>query len=192
MATRRAVLLFIAVACSACTTTSPTPSLMASEADPAGHTPTEPATFDRRCGSDVYGNIGRNWRAGATVVGPLALLYLSAYADATPRTFSARGDRYRALKVLAVVAPGRSVTVTVPNALRARLGLLYDPSAFKMTGRYRVEAGEPAVRFHPCERNRATQFNGGLIAAGPGCYALDVRVGGGAPRRLRFPVGQPC
>jgi hypothetical protein len=40
--------------------------------------------------------------------------------------------------------------------------------------------------------HRATQFNGGLIGAGPGCYALDVRVAGASSRRIRFPLGEPC
>jgi hypothetical protein len=194
MGTRRTALCFVVVLCSTCTTTSTSPSLVVHQTSgqPKGHAPIRPAIFERTCGSDVYGNLGRNWREAATVVGPLALVYLSIYADATARTFGARGDRYLSLKLLAVVDPGGDVTVTVPISLRQRLGLLYDPSAFKMTGRYRVVEGEPAVRFRPCDIHRATQFNGGLIAAGPGCYALSVRVEGGPSRSFRFPLGAPC
>ena len=194
MGTRRTAIFFVLVVlCSACTTMSTSPSLVVHQTSgpPTGDAPIRPAIFERTCGSDVYGNLGRNWRGAATVIGPLALVYLSTYADATARTFGACGDRYLSLKLLAVVDPGRDVTVTVLTSLRDRLGLLYDPSAFKMTGRYRVIEGEPAVMFRPCEIHRATQFNGGLIAAGPGCYALNVRVEAGPSRSFRFPLGQP-
>jgi hypothetical protein len=187
---RAAIFVFLALCC-ACTATS-TSSLVVQR--PPGSPSQSPIrhVFERTCGSDVYGDLGPNWRAEATVVGPLALLGLPGYADATAGTFGARGDRYRALKVLAVVAPGNDVTVTVPGSLRTKLGLLYDPAAFRSVGRYRVSDGEPAVVFRPCDLQRGTQFNGGLIAAGPGCYSLKIDVGDDSSRVLRFPLGRRC
>jgi hypothetical protein len=192
MGTRRAAVCFLVMLCAACTTTSATRSFV-EQSSPTS--PSERATrpiFERACGSDVSGDLGRQWRSHATVVGPLAFVGLPEYADATPRTFSAYDGRYRARKVLIVVDRGASVTVTVPSAFRRTLGLLYDPAAFKEVGRYRVADGEAAVRFEPCELLRPTQFNGGLIAAGPDCYALRISVEGGPSRVLHFPLGRPC
>jgi hypothetical protein len=187
---RAAVFLLVAL-CSACTTTSSSQRFVAQSPTAA---PSESQTrnvFQRACESDVSGDLGSHWRSHATVVGPLAFVGLTL-ADATAKTFGARDDRYRALKVLVVVDAGAAVTVTIPSALRRKLGLLYDPAAFKEVGRYRVADGVSAVRFEPCELLRPTQFNGGLIAAGPGCYALGISVEGGSSRVLRFPVGRPC
>jgi hypothetical protein len=178
----------------ACTSSSSTSFVVASRTPaPSGsESPDEPGAFVRACDTAVYGRLSKDWRAHATIVGPLALLPLPAYATATPRTFDARGVRYRELKVLALVEPGPAVTVSVPGSLRQRLSLLYDPAAFGSGGRYRVADGEPVVRFRPCTMHRATQFNGGLIAAGPGCYALDIRTAEGPTRRIRFSLGEPC
>ncbi len=186
--------LLFALLCAACTTTSISPSLAVrpSADSPSVDVSTRSAIFERECGSDVHDNLDKHLLTDATVVGPLKLVFLSDYADATAQIFGARGDRFLALKVLAVVDPGRSVTLTVPTSLRDRLGLLYDPSAWKTTGRYRVAEGDPGVRFLSCDIERATQFNGGLIAAGPGCYALNVRVDDGPTHSIRFPLGERC
>jgi len=178
----------------ACTSSSSTSSVVAAGTPvrSGSESPIEPRAFVRTCDTAVYGRLQKDWRDNATIVGPLALLPLPAYTTATPRTFDARGGRYRGLKVLALVEPGPAVTVSVPGSMRQRLSLLYDPAAFRSDGRFRVADGEPVVRFRPCTMHRATQFNGGLIAAGPGCYALDIRTAGGHTRRIRFPLGGPC
>jgi hypothetical protein len=184
---------FLPLLVGACTSSSTSSVVVDRTPAPSGsESPAEPRAFVRACDTAVYGRLSKDWRAHATIVGPLALLSLPAYTTATPRTFDARGGRYRGLKVLALVDPGRAVTVSVPRSLRQRLSLLYDPAAFRSDGRFRVTDGEPVVRFHPCTMHRATQFNGGLIAAGPGCYALDIRAAGGHTRRIRFPLGRPC
>jgi hypothetical protein len=177
----------------ACTSSSTSFVVVDGTPVPSGsESPIEPHVFVRTCDTAVYGRLQKDWRDHATTVGPLALLPLPAYTTATHRTFDARGGRYRGLKVLALVEPGPAVTVSVPGSLRQRLSLLYDPAAFRSDGRFRVADGEPVVRFRPCTMHRATQFNGGLIAAGPGCYALDIRTAGGPTRRIRFPLGGPC
>lgn len=111
-----AVLTLLVGAC-----TSPNTSSVVVDGTPVpsgSESPTEPGVFVRACDTAVYGRLQKDWRDHATIVGPLALLPLPAYATATPKTFDARGGRYRGLKVLALVEPGPAVTVSVPRPLR--------------------------------------------------------------------------
>jgi hypothetical protein len=91
------------------------------------------------------------------------------------------------------VRAGRSVTVSVPERFRARLGLV------RTTG----DEPAPVVRFVPCAPatpawsyagsiGRVTGFNSGFFVTQRGCYPLDVAVAGGRTQRLRVAFGYPC
>jgi hypothetical protein len=89
--------------------------------------------------------------------------------------------------VLVIVDRGATVQVDVPQIERRDVSLLY-ATAQPPGPDYRVRDGDSRVVFHACP-DRATQFNGGFVVAGPRCVGIDVRTDGGRRSRESIPFG---
>jgi hypothetical protein len=181
------ILTVLTVATVSCTpaTKAPAPSTDSTVAQPTGPTaspPTDassPMPFVRSCDTSVFGDLGRGWREGAVLAGPLAFVGARGYADAPARTLEGRGDRWSGQKVLVRVTGGAVVTVEIAREARAFAGLLYDPSHFNTNVPERAVA---AVRFEPCPAQSATQFNGAFLVDGVRCVPVTVTVEGMQPQ----------
>jgi hypothetical protein len=188
-----ALVLVVALASvvAACTSgPTSTEGVGSSPAAPTSPSPAREDVFVRRCGTDVYGDLGSDWRSHATNFGQLHLLYPDGYQRAPSSSFDHPPGRLVPLKILAVVDEGGPVVAWVPMKVRNAMGLVYDPDLFD--GRLRPEAYDGVVRFVPCEgRPHPTQFNGGIAVVGPGCYPLMVRSDDDVGK-LRLPLGEPC
>jgi hypothetical protein len=142
----------------------------------------------RGCEASVYGTLPRGWRTTAVIAGPIAFHDLLNYTD--PARFAARDGRWPGQKSLAVVEAGALVTVVVPRDARGRLALHYGVTGTH-DNLWAVSEGRSAWRFRACE-DRATQFNGVFIVAGPQCATIEVLVeGASAPVRAAIPFGVP-
>jgi hypothetical protein len=141
----------------------------------------------RTCESHVVGDIS-GWRRTATIVGPVAFAGLPTYDETAPhRFFRARGDRFPTLKSLLIVERGPAVTVRILQPARARL--LYDPAGWTSQRTYRLEQGEPAMVFEPCDFLRSTQFNGSWLVTGRTCVTVEVVAEGRGTERAEVPLG---
>jgi hypothetical protein len=155
--------------------------------DAAAAVEPEPETV-RPCKSAVFGELDNGWRKRAVVAGPLALLLTP---DRSPKHFVPDA----AVKVLAVVDAGASVTLGVPEAERERLSLLYDIGGPRINRDLRLSDGTSSVRFSACASGSEypgsqTQFNGSFFVRDAHCAALDVWIKGRAsPIRRWLPLG---
>ena len=140
----------------------------------------------RACESHVVGDIA-GWRRVATIVGPVGFAGLPSYETAPDRFFRARGERFPTLKSLLIVERGPAVTIRVLQPDRSRL--LYDPEGWTSQRTYRLEQGEPAMVFEPCDDLRSTQFNGAWLVTGRMCVTVEVAVQGREPQRAEVPLG---
>jgi len=136
----------------------------------------------RDCRTAVYGELAPARRKDAVTAGPLALLVVDAERR---RAVEPSG----AVKVLALVQAGETVTVVVPEGERRHLSLLYD---FKAGPRrpLRLSDGTSSARFSACTESeewasgrpypdpKETQFNGGFFVRGAHCATLEVWVDG--------------
>lgn len=153
------------------------------------------SAFQRTCDSSVYGTLTKNWRSTAVTAGPISWPYLRRSRDIPSDAFRAHHGRHPAMKVLALVRHGAVVEVAVPPREQRQVELLYDGSAFRDSGGYRMGDGEPAVTFHGCAQGQPamgpgpTQFNGGFILSGARCVTLEVSWGSNS-RRVRIPFGR--
>ena len=163
------------------------PALTAALAVPASAgTAVGPRTYTRTCDSAVYGELNADWQKDAVVVGPLSLVWALQYRSAAtaPR-------RTQGFKILAVVEPGATVTVSIPESASSVASLLYRPAKFSFT-RARVRDGDTATTLVACEQpngdqpwQRGTQFNGAFLVYGRRCVPVDIAVAGQpAVRRL--------
>ena len=151
----------------------------------------------RGCRTAVYGQLARGWRSSPLTVraGAVSFLYGRSYRKLPARELRGSGSglarRYQGQKVLAVVDRGAIATVVVPQRERGQVSLQYQSSIPDPP--YRISQGTTAVKFEACS-HASTQFNGGLIVAGPRCVQIDVRQNGQLTRAW-FPFGtgrQPC
>jgi hypothetical protein len=198
------VLLVLLSACSVRTTSKQgLRSSSVSDAEASAGLGGAPVGYVRDCGTDVYGDLGpaRRWQRRSILVGPFAFVWIRDAARVSNRTIM---RAYRAgqgaFKILALVKPGREVTVAVPLAERRHVALLYDPSRFNQA--QTVANGERAVIFRACKRagtgrsswRQATQFNGGIVVDRARCVVLDLRISTRGPsRRIRAAFGkQAC
>jgi hypothetical protein len=153
----------------------------------------EPETV-RPCKTAVFGELRPGWRKRAVVAGPLALLF---YPERRPKHF--RPDV--AVKAIAVVDAGASVTLAVPEAERQRISLLYGTGPGPHRD-FRLSDGTSSVRFSACSRSgaelpgpggypsRETQFNGGFFVRDAHCAAIEVWIEGRtSPIRRWVPFG---
>lgn len=82
------------------------------------------------------------------------------------------GGKWRAFKTL-VILNGPEATLRVPARDRQDFLLAYDPARIKNFAYFRSD-GQSAVRFVNCSPPRGDlEFNGSLIARGPGCYRVQ-------------------
>jgi hypothetical protein len=95
------------------------------------------------------------------------------------------------VKTLAVVAPGRQVTVAIDGPATAYAALLFDGDRWREDGRYDVGDGTAAVTFLGCP-DRETQFNGSFLVDGRRCVPVTVREPTGARlhRSVSFGAGR--
>jgi hypothetical protein len=163
---------------------------------PDAESPEMPAAeIARNCQSAVYGKLRPDVRKAAVAAGPLALLVEDGGG-------AAAFEPSAIVKVLALVRTGERLTLSVPDAERRRLSLLYDLSTAGPRRPLRLSDGTSSVRFSACTRSeewspgqpypepRETQFNGALIVRGAHCASLEVWVEGQAqPMALGVPFG---
>lgn len=147
--------------------------------------------FVRDCDSPrVLIRPDRRDRARSVVAGSLWLLALREFEESSAKLFEPRKDnsaRYDPLRVLVRVGASDAV-VEVAREAQGRLGLLYDDKKFRRRFRnrgYRVSDGESAVKFESC--GRSTVYEGSIVAAGSGCYSVDIWLEGrSTPVRRTF------
>lgn len=148
--------------------------------------PSEIASFvlngeDGGCGID---NMPEGWQNTAIELGPLWLWHVGPPG--------AGGSSDRSVKTIAVLDPGTTVTLVVPNAYRDRVSHLFDASMWNSSGSYRIAEGGTAVKFLPCESESA-QFVGGFIFQGDPCVELNVTVGDADPFTATVSLSnEPC
>lgn len=150
--------------------------------------------YVRTCASSVYGDLGAQWLRYAVQAGPVTFIGVLQYRDGLVARRRAAGR-----KLLIVVEPRRTVTISIDERARRFASLLYDPAKFHL--RYpRVRDGAEAVTFVACLRphgsapwQRGTQFNGLFVVFGPRCVPVEISV---APksqpmrRSLSFGAGE--
>jgi hypothetical protein len=150
--------------------------------------------YVRTCASSVYGDLGARWRQKAVQAGPVTFIGALERRDGLVARKRASGH-----KLLIVVEPRHTVTISIDGRARRFASLLYDPAKFHL--RYpRVRDGAEAVTFVACFSphgsapwERGTQFNGEFVVFGPRCVPVEIS---GAPqsqpirRSLSFGAGE--
>lgn len=139
-----------------------------------------PRHMTRTCVTAVGGSLPSGWQSSSIHSGALTLFSfgqaLARGRESTlpPSDLRPIGD----VKMLALVRPGSVVTMSVPPDEHTRLALAYavgqSPTA--------VAGGYRSTTFVACNQPSGagsgaagwTQFNGGLVAAGPQCATLEV------------------
>jgi len=149
--------------------------------------------FVRACDNSVFGELGRDWRKAAVIMGPIAFVGLRGWREGPDREFRSRHGRYPALKVLAIVTGDSVISVSIAHRDTDRVRMLYDPSVWRDHNLYPLDAGDTTTVFGPCRPHRSTQFNGGFLVTGRTCATLEVSPGGGQPLRRLVSFGaQSC
>ena len=188
--------VMVLVLLAACTGAGPSREMSSGRsAAPTEASTTSPSPgvpFVRACDSNVYGDLGKDWRDHSAVVGPIAFAGLPFAATAPRSDFTPDNQGYRRVKALAVVERGAEVTVSVPPTEQGHIALVYDPAVFDSG---QLADGETAVMFRACAEGEGpwpgpTQFNGGFIVDGPQCATLEVMVGDGPPKRVEVAFGK--
>jgi hypothetical protein len=166
--------------------------LLATHARSPATSPTHPRSGSPvtvTCGDTVSGVLPAGWatsQMGSEVTGPVAWAYLSR--DANHRAIY----RSHFVQALAVVRPGRPVTVTIPPAERGQLALDYTDVSPRP--RFYLGQGVSAVTFKPCPGSPGqTQFNGGFIVSRAQCAVFAVHVAGSSTGARYFvSLGKSC
>ncbi len=143
----------------------------------------------RTCADTVSGQLAVGWhkqRHGTVIAGPVTWPYLLGSAN------RAAIDKSHFVEGLAVVQPGRAVTVSIPLYERHRLALDYTSVAPRK--RFYLGQGVSSVTFKPCGGAPGeTQFDGGFIVKGPQCAAVFIQPVGDKGIIERFlPFGRSC
>lgn len=124
-------------------------------------------------------------------VGPLILRGANQWARWRPNAFGGHG-----YKIPAVLANGAVATLSVPEKLHGRVGLVYSAAAQELQrpGGTGVPGADASVRFAACPAGEAgrTGWTGGIVLDRPRCVSLVVKVDGRAPAYGRVPLGRPC
>jgi hypothetical protein len=141
------------------------------------------------CDHSISGQLPVGWRAagsGTITTGPISWLYLNKNAD------RAAVGHTHFIEALAVVGPGRDVTVSILGWERRRLSLDY--TSVSPRPQFSVSRGASAVTFRPCPGPAGqTQFDGGFVVSGPApCDDIAVQRGGGARTYYSIPLGRSC
>jgi hypothetical protein len=157
----------------------------------------DPAPFVRPCSSSAYGDLGPDWRDNAVVAGRLAFVGMARprRASELERVDPARGNP---LKVLVVVDPRATPTVTIARRSRLNAALGYNGIRHDGGRGVLLTDGTTSVRFVGCRAvrsrepwNRGTQFPGYFLVTRAGCVQVEVQTLGTVLRRtLRFGVAR--
>ncbi len=133
---------------------------------------------------DTSTNLGGK---GDVVLDPLILVGARSAASRRPDAFNGHGYK------VPVALPERSViTLSVPRALRGRVGLIYTAAVQNHVFVRGARAAAPAVRFISCPEAALTGWPGGLAVDRPRCATLVVQDGDGPPERHLVPLGRSC
>lgn len=158
----------------------------------------DPAPYVRSCATSAYGDLGAGWRENAVVAGRLAFVGMRGPRRAAELERVEPG-RANPLKVLVVVDPRSTPTLTIARASRATAALGYNAIRHDGSGRgVPLSEGTTSVRFVGCgvvrsrdPWNRGTQFPGYFLVARAGCVQVEVATLGRILRRtLRFGVAR--
>jgi hypothetical protein len=140
------------------------------------------------CDHTVSGTLPAGWRSagyGTVVTGPIAWVFLSQDAPHAVITHT------QLIEALAVVNPGRDVTVSVPSSERRQLALDYTDVSPRR--QFRLADGASTVTFRPCPGPVGhAQFLGGFILTRGRCAEIDIHVAGRASKRYFIPAGRRC
>jgi hypothetical protein len=124
------------------------------------------------------------------VVGPLVLIGARGTPSHRPDAFGRQG-----YKVPVTLPEGMTATLTVPESLRGRVGLVFSRRAQDAVLDSGTRGADSAVRFSACEPDGApgrSGWPGGFVVDRPRCAMLLVEVPGEAPERRRVPLGRRC
>jgi hypothetical protein len=152
---------------------------------------------DRHHSGVGFGGIGREALRQSLRVGPIALGALGTVKLSQFPERRVGQQRFYPLESIAVVNAGSVVTVAVPESQRGFAALIYDQDKFRPDGRYRVNDLDFVVRFEACRDPRfnhgISQFDGGVVVAGPRCFTLDFYIAGRRAKvSRRVPANGPC
>jgi hypothetical protein len=124
------------------------------------------------------------------VVGPLVLIGARRTPSHRPDAFDRQG-----YKIPVTLPEGMTATLTVPESLRGRVGLVFSLRAQDAVLDSGTRGADSAVRFSACEPDGApgrSGWGGGFVVDRPRCATLLVEVPGEAPERRRVPLGRRC
>ena len=149
----------------------------------------------RTCAMVGSGGLAPDWRRHALILGPRALARLRDYNARQPLPPSV-GDRHGAYEVIAIVRAGARVTLSLPAAEWASVGLIYVPRKFRDDGAYRIGELDRAVRFEACRspafNHGVSQFDGGFVVARPQCVRFAVTTSARKAFTGAFPAAASC
>ena len=156
--------------------------------------------YVRPCSTQLFGGerLGPEARPGDRI-GPIVLSGLSEVDlfDAN-ELVSDVADELKILKFPTELAGSQAVWLAISPEDRSRASLIYDSTRWgTQTGRLPLTAGDAVVAFESChEGDGYTQYNGGILVAGPLCITLEVWEGDpeGEPiaRSVAFGTGTEC
>ncbi|MGH8945385.1 MAG: hypothetical protein ACRDVL_04490 [Acidimicrobiia bacterium] len=158
----------------------------------------EPAAYGweqaprRTCGSNVAGTITPS--PHDVQVGALLLPNAAEHALANPEEFAPVDGRYWGSKILAVVSEGARVLLVVPDHEKENASLVYKVRDPTLPGGepLRISDGERGVVLEGCP-DHETQYDGGLLVAGPRCLDLDTYFDGATQGdRITLGFGTQC
>lgn len=144
---------------------------------------------DVTCPAAVQGSaVGPS--AGSATLGPLVLVGASNTASRRPDAFGGNG-----YKLPVTLPEGVTATLSVPQELRARVGLVFSQEAQTGAVARGVSAADQAVSFAACLVNGQpgrSGWPGGIVVDRRQCATLTVTVAGRAPVNHRVPLGRRC
>lgn len=136
----------------------------------------------------------RSRRAGPPAsnaqIGPLILVGGKLWARSRPEAFNGHG-----FKIPVSLPDGVVATLSVPDSMRGRVGLVYTLGTQEGVSTAGVLSGDAAVRFTACPaggRASRSGWPGGIVVDRPLCARLVVEVQGQAPVRRDVPLGRRC
>lgn len=142
------------------------------------------------CSTGMPGRLRRPHANRNALLGPLILVGGKGWALWQPQGYNGHG-----YKIPASLLGGAVVTLSVPEAMQGRVGLVYTPEAQNRVLARGVKAADTAVRFTACpssERKPRTGWRGGLVVDRPRCVTLVATLADGTAIRRRLPLGRLC
>lgn len=127
---------------------------------------------------------------GSAALGPLVLIGARYAASRPPDAFGGTG-----YKLPVSIPEGTFATLSVPRALRARVGLVFSLDTQSRVAKRGVRGANRDVHFSACPGDAQpgrTGWSGGIVVDRPRCATLVVSTAAAAPARHRVPLGRPC